>query len=109
MRIARRAGARHSARMTARRHARVVMLVGGDDDVARACARASSPLPLVRSSHVSVAADRLRELRPLAVYVASDVADGAVDVIGNLAAEQETPCINLAVEAPEVVRDRLRR
>lgn len=77
--------------------------------MARACARAAAPLPIVRSSRLAVATDRLRELRPVAVYVASDVPDGELDAIGNAAAEHHTPCISLAVDAPEVVHDRLRR
>ena len=95
--------------MTARRLPAVVMLVGGDDEVARACARAAAPLPVVRASHRGVATERLRELRPLAVYVANDVPEGEADVIGAVAAEHSTPLINLAVDAPEVVHDRMRR
>ena len=56
-----------------------------------------------------VATERLRELRPLAVYVANDVPEGEADVIGAVAAEHSTPLINLAVDAPEVVHDRMRR
>lgn len=95
--------------MTSRRHASVVMLVGGDDDVARACARAVSPVPIVRAKHLDVATARLRDLRPLAVYVAVDVPEGEAQTIGDLAAEQDTPCINLAVDTPEAASDRLRR
>jgi hypothetical protein len=95
--------------MTDRRHARVVMLVGGDDEVARTCARVVAPLPVVRTKHRGVATERLRELRPLAVYVANDVPPNEAHAIGDVAAEHETPMINLAVDRPEVVHDRLRR
>jgi hypothetical protein len=95
--------------MTARRHAKVVMLVGGDDEVARACARAVAPLPIVRAKHRDVATERLRELRPLAVYVASDVPAVDSHAIGDVAAAHETPLINLAFDAPDVVHRHLRR
>jgi hypothetical protein len=85
------------------------MLVGGDDEVARACARAAAPVPVVRASHRDVATERLRELRPLAVYVANDVPEGEASAIGDVAAEHSTPLINLAVDAPDVVRGLLRR
>jgi hypothetical protein len=95
--------------MSARRLPAVVMLVGGDDEVARACARAASPLPVVRAGHRDVATDRLRELRPLAVYVANDVPAAEASVIGDVAAAHSTPLINLAVDGPEVVHERMRR
>lgn len=85
------------------------MLVGGDDEVARACARAAAPLPIVRAKLTTVATDRLRELRPVAVYVAGDVPAVEAHAIGDVAAEHETPCIHLRVDAPEVVHAHLRR
>lgn len=85
------------------------MLVGGDDEVARACARAAAPVPIVRAKLATVATDRLRELRPVAVYVADDVPANEAGAIGDVAREHETPLINLRVDAPEAVRDRLRR
>jgi len=85
------------------------MLVGGDDEVARACARAAAPVPVVRASHRDVATGRLRELKPLAVYVANDVPEGEASVISDVAAASSTPLINLAVETPDVVHERMRR
>lgn len=109
IRVALPADAGDAPRMTARRHAPVVMLVGGDDEVARACARVVSPVPIVRASHRDVATERLRELRPLAVYVANDVPEGEASAIGDVAAQHSTPLIDLAIDAPEVVHDRMRR
>ena len=95
--------------MTARRHPRVILLVGGDDEVAKECARAAAPLPIVRARHTTVASDRLRELHPVAVYVATDLSTQEANDIGRVAAEHSTPLINLAVEAPEAVHAHVRR
>jgi hypothetical protein len=100
---------REPRRMSARRHRRVVLLVGGDDEVARECARAAAPLPIVRSKHLAVATERLRDLRPVAVYIATDVSVDEARDLGRVADAQATPCIHLTDEGPEMVREVLRR
>jgi len=52
---------------------RLVLLVGGDDETAKAVARASTPLPVVRAKIAAHATERLRAMRPLAVVIAADV------------------------------------
>jgi hypothetical protein len=93
----------------ARRHGRVVLLVGGDDEVARECARAAAPLPIVRAKHLDVATERLRDLRPVAVYIATDVSVENARDLGRVAEAHATPCIRLGHDPPQVVRDVLRR
>jgi hypothetical protein len=85
------------------------LLVGGDDEVARACARAAAPLPIVRAKHQAVATERLKELHPVAVYLGTDLSTDEADDIGRLAAEHSTPTINLAVDVPEAVQAHVRR
>ena len=66
----------------------MVLLVGGDDETAKAVARASTPLPVVRAKHVEHAAERMRAMRPLAVIVASDVPDADADALRRAANAQ---------------------
>lgn len=53
-------------------HGKLVLLVGGDQETARSCARAAC-LPVIRARHVAVAADHLRSMHPVAVVLAADI------------------------------------
>lgn len=77
--------------------------------MARACARAVAPLPIVRAKHQAVATERLKELHPVAVYLGTDLSSAEADDLGRLAAEHATPTINLAVDTPEAVHAHVRR
>jgi hypothetical protein len=85
------------------------LLVGGDDEVARACARAVAPLPIVRAKRLEAAAERLRDFHPVAVYVGRDLSSEEANDIERVAAEQSTPLINLAVDEPEAALAHVRR
>jgi hypothetical protein len=74
----------------------VVLLVGGDDAAARDCARQASPIPVLRAKHLSVAADRFRSMRPIALVVAADVPTEDARALERLAAEHATTVITLA-------------
>ena len=54
-------------------HAKLVLLVGGDQSTARSCARAACPLPVIHTKRVGNAADHLRSMHPVALVVAADV------------------------------------
>jgi hypothetical protein len=73
----------------------LVLLVGGDDATARSCARNVSPLPILRAKHLTVAADRLRAMRPVAVVVAADVPLEDARELERLAVQQATAVIML--------------
>ena len=56
------------------RVAKLVLLVGGDQETARSCARAAC-LPVIRARRVGVAADHLRSMHPVAMVLAADVTE----------------------------------
>jgi hypothetical protein len=74
---------------------RLVLLVGGDEDAGRSCARAAAPLPVLRAKRVATAADRLRTMQPVALVVAPDVSEADVAELTRVAAEHAAPVVRL--------------
>ena len=62
---------------------------------ARACARIASPLPIVRARGLSIAAERLRALRPVAVVIAADVPPADADALLREAGERAATVVRL--------------
>jgi hypothetical protein len=87
---------------------RLVLLVGGDDVTARSCARAASPLPVLRAKRLTAASDRLRSMRPMALVVAPDVPPAEASELERIAGEQAAPVLRLAGEEMDDA-DALRR
>lgn len=77
---------------------RVVLLVGGDQSAAESCAREVAPLPVVRAKHLAIASDRLRSMRPVAVFVAPDVTREDARELERLAEEHAAKVIHLELE-----------
>ena len=75
--------------------ARLVLVVGGDDDTARACARVAAPWPIVRTKQPSVATDRVRAMKPVVVVITSDVPAREVIELRRVAREQSAPLLEL--------------
>lgn len=78
-----------------RRGPPLVLYVGGDDDGARSCAKAASPVPVVRSKHLRLAADRVRSMRPLLVVVGADVTLDEIEALRAVAKEQHASIMRL--------------
>lgn len=73
----------------------VVLLVGGSDDDAELCARAASPLPVVRTKHIGTATDRVRSLRPVLVVVAPEIPQADASAVKRVADERAVRVVGL--------------
>jgi hypothetical protein len=78
----------------------LVLLVGGDDAAARSCARAASPVPVLRAQRLAIATQRLRSMRPIALVLAPDVSEADVAELTRIAGEQAAPVVRLDLELP---------
>lgn len=75
--------------------AQVVLLVGGDDEVAKSCARLMSPLPVRRARHLSLASRHLETLRPAVVVIAPTFPAEDAKTLEALASEASTSVVRL--------------
>lgn len=69
-----------------RRGPDLVLYVGCDDDGALSCAKVTA-LPVLRSRHLRVAAERVRSMRPVLVVVGPDVTRDEVEALRTIARE----------------------
>ena len=83
----------------------LVLLVGGDSETARSCARAASPLPVVRAKHMATATSRLESMKPVALVVAAGVPSAHVAELERLASEHAAEVVRFdGADAPEALR-----
>jgi len=99
-----------SSRRRAPLRSRLVLLVGGDSNAGRRCARAVSPLPVVRAKHLDIAKERVRDMRPIVVVVADDIAPEETNELRRVALEQAAVLVRLPEDDdPVALRDALLR
>ncbi len=72
----------------------LVLFVGGDDGAARSCAKAASPVPVVRSKHLRVAAERVRTMKPVLVVVGPDLTRDEVEELRRVANERHAALVH---------------